>query len=632
MKVVLLQLPVQSHDYTYPMENVPLGVAYLKVYAESLLPPDIRILLAPHALVNYGGDDALIQWILLERPDVLGFGCYVWNVERSLAIARRVKAECPDVRIVVGGPEVTPENEFLRRSDGFDWGIVGEGEETFAAMLSALRSSSPSLKSLPGVLLPFPGGWQATEPRPVLKTLDQIPSPYLSQALRPSDAGTILLETVRGCPNRCRYCYYHKRFPYIRHFSLARLQEELFWAARHEVSEIYFVDPCFTRRKDSKELLEIIEEARRIHGFTFQCEADAEDVTPALAASLSRAGLTQVEVGLQTINPKALARIQRRFDRNLFIAGIQALRGEGIHVMVDIMVALPEDSLDDVKRSIDFVVDHDLFDEVSLYTLCLLPGTELRRQAAALGITFQSNPPYHVMQTPHMSAEDIRRAYEYAEEISAVDFFPPDLPSPMMPTGIRRVGPYVVSFPVGKAPELSTGCARNPAPSGQNTPGPLGQAVSVYVSPATAKTLENPNVSTAFLSLFEKNPWSLLSFIVTLEDPGFPWATVFSMAQKVLATRDHVIDREYFSTLDPVRSVQIVALLPEPTFPGILLRVPVPHPEESQGDALGSGLNGQQAWVGIPEGIPGGEEDLWIQKIWPFCPPHIRRLRLGDRS
>ncbi len=632
MKVVLLQLPVQSHDYAYPMENVALGAGYLKAYAEAVLPPDVNIVLGPHGLVNYAGDQALIEWILGERPDVLGFSCYVWNVERSLAVARRVKAECPQVRILIGGPEVTPENDFLKTAGGFDWGIVGEGEETFAAILRALQADPEAVDSLPGLLSPSSGGWLVTQPRPVLKTLDRIPSPYLSGALQPSDAGTVLLETVRGCPNRCSYCYYHKRFPLVRLFSLERLKKELHWAARHGVSEICFVDPCFTRRKDLPDLLGIIEEARRIQAFTFQCEGTAEDVTPALAASLARAGLTQVEVGLQTVNPEALSRIRRRFDRNRFIAGVRALRDAGIHVMVDVMVALPEDSLDDVKRSIDFVVDHDLFDELSLYTLCLLPGTELRREAAALGINFHAKPPYHVLRTPRMSPEDIRRAYEYAEEVSGVDFFPPDLPAPLNPPEIRRLGPYLTAFPAEKAPEILGPSRPNTEHLTESTPVLLGQAVSVFASSESARVFHDPGVSRAFQKIFEKNPWTLLSFILSVDTPRFPWSTVLAMAQKVLAIREHVMDREYFSRLDPVRSVQILALLPGPASEKIVVRIPVPHPEGSGDPALGSARTVDQAWVGLPEGVPQEEENLWLQKVWPFCPPHIRRVRLGDRN
>ncbi|MGQ9484044.1 MAG: B12-binding domain-containing radical SAM protein [Desulfosoma sp.] len=629
MNVVLLQLPVQSHDYAYPMENMTLGAGYLKAYAESVV-SDVRIVLGPKDLVNYGGDAALEAWIVAQQPDLVGFSCYVWNVERSLALAQRLRARCPHVRILVGGPEVTPENDFLMAFGGFDVGIIGEGEQTFATLLSALSKGFSTLKSIPGLLVPSSTGWHVTQPRPPIHSLDAVPSPYLSGALFPSDAGTMLLETVRGCPNRCTYCYYHKRFPRVRHFSLNRLRQELLWAAHHGVSEIYFVDPCFTRRKDLAALLKAIEEARRLHDFTFQCEATAEDVSPALAQALARAGLSQVEVGLQTINPKALARIRRPFDRNRFVAGIRALRDVGIRVMVDIMVALPEDSFDDVKRSLDFVVDQALYDELSVYTLSLLPGTELRRQAASLGLLYDAKPPYHVIRTPHMRPDDIRRAYEYAQAASGVDFFPPEPPLFLDPPQVRHHGSLVVAFPVEKTLDLFSGHCAATEDSTRNGDASVGQALTVYVSQDTVHHLENPAVMSVLLKIFEKNPWSLLSLVITLRDRHFPWPAVFKAAQRVLAARDHVMDREVFSTLDPVRSVQILALLPVRGSQRLLARFPVIDAAKLEEPPALSPSTAHQAWVGLPMQASLHEEALWMEALWALFPPHIVHVRLGD--
>ncbi|ROR03485.1 B12-binding domain-containing radical SAM protein [Desulfosoma caldarium] len=629
MNVVLLQLPVQSHDYSYPIENMALGAAYLKAYAESVL-PDVRIVLGPKNLVNYGGDAALEAWIVAQQPDLVGFSCYVWNVERSLAIARRLRARFPHALIVVGGPEVTAENEFLKAAGGFDVGIVGEGEETFATLLAALSNGHSTIKNLPGLLLPSSGGWHSTKPRPPIHHLDAIPSPYLSGALCPSDARTMLLETVRGCPNRCTYCYYHKRFPRVRSFSLNRLRQELIWAAHHGVTEIYFVDPCFTRRKDLAALLEAIEEARRLHDFTFQCECTAEDITPALAHALARAGLSQVEVGLQTINPKALARIGRHFDRNRFVAGIRALRNAGIRVMVDIMVALPEDSLTDFQRSLDFVVDHDLYDELSVYTLSLLPGTELRHHAASLGLHYCLDPPYHVIRTPHMSPDDIRRAYEYAEAASGVDFFPPDRPPILDSPNVHHQGSFLAAFPVEKTLDLfgdQHATDQNPTLGGYTS---VGQALAVYVSQDTVESLQDPAVVQVLLSIFKENPWTLLSFVLTPRDRHFPWTAVFDVAQKVLALRAHVMDREVFSTLDPVKSVQIFALMPVKASQKLLARFPVIDFATLQKPHDASQSTSHQAWVGIPEQSSPEEDALWMETLWSMFPSHIAHVRLGD--
>ena len=72
-----------------------------------------------------------------EEPDIIGFSCYLWNIEYILAIAEDLKKIRPGLIITAGGPEVSyrPE-EFLRTYRFFDVIMVGEGEKTFSELLS----------------------------------------------------------------------------------------------------------------------------------------------------------------------------------------------------------------------------------------------------------------------------------------------------------------------------------------------------------------------------------------------------------------------------------------------------------------------------------------------------------------
>ena len=98
--------------------------------------------------------------------------------------------------------------------------------------------------------------------------------------------------------------------------------------------------------------------ASREEKMRFSCELIAEDITPVLVDALVAAGLSHVEIGLQSTNEKALRNINRPFEREAFIQGIRLLRSAGVRVMTDIMVGLPGDTIDDVKRSMDFVLAH----------------------------------------------------------------------------------------------------------------------------------------------------------------------------------------------------------------------------------------------------------------------------------
>src|SRR6516164_6224597 len=112
--VLLVQLPIPPLAPHPIRGNIPLAAAYLKLFAERKGLADcyrIDVFAAPHA--NTLSDHALVAAILSYEPWLVGFTCYLWNIERTLWIARELKRRRPDIRIVVGGPEVTADTAWV---------------------------------------------------------------------------------------------------------------------------------------------------------------------------------------------------------------------------------------------------------------------------------------------------------------------------------------------------------------------------------------------------------------------------------------------------------------------------------------------------------------------------------------
>ncbi|MGE5310875.1 MAG: B12-binding domain-containing radical SAM protein, partial [Nitrospirota bacterium] len=181
MRAILLQLPVQTHDYLYSRENVPLALGYLAARARSAI-PRVDVTIAPQEIMSYGGDARIIRWLEGEAPDLIGFGVAVWNLERTLHLCRELKRRLPETFLILGGPEVTGDNEYLLELGGFDAGVVGEGEETFVALLDTLVRRG-SLRAVLGLLLREGGSWALTPPRGLMRHPGGIPSPYLAGIL-----------------------------------------------------------------------------------------------------------------------------------------------------------------------------------------------------------------------------------------------------------------------------------------------------------------------------------------------------------------------------------------------------------------------------------------------------------------
>src|SRR5438093_12071337 len=154
--VILVQLPIPPLGPGPLRGNVPLAAAYLKLFAcNKGLDRFYDIEILPAAETNTFGDQALAKAIVKRKPWLVGFTCYVWNIERTLWIAREVKRRLPEVRIVLGGPEITADNSWVLASEGYDFAVIGEGEQTFIdLLLGLLEDEAAPAVSIPGLYVP----------------------------------------------------------------------------------------------------------------------------------------------------------------------------------------------------------------------------------------------------------------------------------------------------------------------------------------------------------------------------------------------------------------------------------------------------------------------------------------------
>ena len=128
-RILLVQLPIPPVGPGPIRGNVPLAAGYLKMFAERRgLDAEYEIDILPTPLANTLGDRAVVAEILAAQPWMVGFTCYLWNIERTLWIAAELKRARPDLRIILGGPEVTANNAWVLAHPAVDYAVIGEGE------------------------------------------------------------------------------------------------------------------------------------------------------------------------------------------------------------------------------------------------------------------------------------------------------------------------------------------------------------------------------------------------------------------------------------------------------------------------------------------------------------------------
>src|SRR5438552_3310221 len=130
--VLLVQLPIPPLGPQPIRGNVPLAAGYLKLFARQRgLEQHFRIEILAAEDANRLGDRAIVQEILERQPWLVGFTCYLWNIDRTLWVAEQLKARRPEMLIVLGGPEITPDNDRVLRTGSQDDAALGEDEQTF---------------------------------------------------------------------------------------------------------------------------------------------------------------------------------------------------------------------------------------------------------------------------------------------------------------------------------------------------------------------------------------------------------------------------------------------------------------------------------------------------------------------
>ena len=412
----LVQLPVPPPAALASTGNVPLAAGSLGVSARvNGLTSRLQVDVVPPSVTDALGDALLAEVVSRDEPEFLGLSLYLWNVERSLHLAREVKRRSPRTRVLVGGPEVSSDNPFLLAQRGFDVAVSGEAEASFAALMQALLDGRDAA-GLPGVAVRRPLGLSAFgPPADASFPLTRYPSPYVEGLVPVEPERSTYLETVRGCRSHCTFCFYPRSSSVLRALEVedaARLVRDV---GERGAREVVFLDPTFNHRPGFVPLLDALAEVNGDRALSFFAEVRAEGLTADHAERLARAGFTKLEIGLQSVNRETLKRVRRGGSPQLVADAARLLHDRGIELLVDLIVGLPGDTADDVLRGVDFLQRNGLGGEAQVFPLSVLPGTAMRATAEVDGVEFDPAPPYRVRRTATMDEQQIRACIEEAE-------------------------------------------------------------------------------------------------------------------------------------------------------------------------------------------------------------------------
>ena len=404
--------------------NQPGYKTVANAYLREAVKADVRLPEVWAQTIDFSVDQdtwwMLYQLLALDpQPDFISFSVYCWNAAQVFELTRMLHQVWPEVKLIMGGPEVGPQAlEVLEEHPELYAVIAGEGEKSVPALLlSYAREGEPF--GIAGVACHTSDGPRITPEEPI-ENLDAIPSPYTTEH-PPALDGAAYLETFRGCPHQCAYCFEAKGSTRIRSFSWSRVEEDVARVASTPgLKSFTFIDSVFNLTLPRlKKIAEIMDpwvcKGIRLHTI----EVDIEAIDDEQALLLKKCGVVSVETGPQTTNDRALNACRRSLDKQKFLAGVKACRSQGIRVEADLIIGLPDDTVSDVLDSMEFAV-HSGADKVQMSTLHVLPGTPLWDNADELGLVYDTNAPHEIIETRDISYRDLRKLEVFGVALSSL--------------------------------------------------------------------------------------------------------------------------------------------------------------------------------------------------------------------
>ncbi len=402
-----------------PQGIVGMAPFYLKSYYQTKWDPD-----GQHEIPIKGYDVALpiepvVEDICAEAPDVLGFSCYVWNIEKVHELCREIRQRLPETRIVLGGPEISSNaHKIMRGNPVVDLAVVGEGEITFSEILNYFSNGEGELVDVKGIIYRKDQTTCATPPRPVVKDLDEIPSPFLTGTVDFEKLKGYLYgyETFRGCPYSCSFCYWG-RTQKVRYFNMERIHKELAIILNSTLKRVWLGDAVANlHRKRFKEFLKGVIQNNTNTIIDFEMVADLlDDETIELLGQLNDG---YVAFGLQSINDLALARMNRKWNREKFTRNVSALRQrtDKIKIYIDLIYGLPGDNLASYVAGIKFAMSL-LPQKIQPHPLLVLPGSTYYENPDAYGFVFEGKAPHPVRECDTFSSEEMITAAKWKTKL-----------------------------------------------------------------------------------------------------------------------------------------------------------------------------------------------------------------------
>lgn len=368
----------------------PLGLASIAAYLEREgFTADII-----DCYAHPDSDNKILTYLKRHRPAWIGFSCTTSSFLDAVRLAKSAKEISPAIHAVFGGPHISAlKGQLLRDYPEVDVAVIGEGEETLHELM---RDGFDGAGSVAGLVIRNADGIPVFSgartggldldslPFPAYEKLEGYPEAYKLPIFNYPKSPSTSCISSRGCPYACSYCdrsVFQRTFRYnsaeYLYLHLKYLNEK--FGIRH----INFYDDQFTFQRQRVEDFCHLMIANPL-GMTFNCAVRAEHVDFALLKLMKAAGCWMVSLGIETGDENLLAQHRQNADLDMLADKIRLIKKAGIRTKGLLMMGLPGESEESIRRSMDYVFSLPI-DDFNLAKFTPFPGSPIYETIHDLG-------------------------------------------------------------------------------------------------------------------------------------------------------------------------------------------------------------------------------------------------------
>lgn len=347
----------------------------------------------------------LLNSILEKNPDVIGFSCYIWNIELVKKLVSDIKEISPHITVFLGGPEVSYNKSLFKEIPQIDFVIRGEGEIPILKLLKGEDNILGVCKS--------DNEYHFAE----MEEMDNIPFCYEGE-LENLTNRAVYYETSRGCPFKCAFCI-SSLTKGVRTLPLKRVFSEIDLFSNLKIKRVKLVDRTFNfDKKRAKEIITYILSKKRETCFHFEIGADLLDKELMDIINKADYNTIQFEAGIQSTNYESLKLCDRTTDMVKLKDNLLYLKDSKVRIHLDLIAGLPKEDFESFKKSFDEV--YSLSPKVlQVGFLKLLHGSKLREEKEKYNYKFKNTAPYEILSNDFISFFELIKIKKVDKSVDA---------------------------------------------------------------------------------------------------------------------------------------------------------------------------------------------------------------------